>query len=323
MLTAVEKGDSGRRKKRLAEDNRLSPATIAKRVSVAKQVFHAAVEWDWIVKNPFIKLRTGSQANPKRACYVPLATILDVLHACPSMEWKLIVALSRLAGLRCPSEIRGLTWDNINWEKGRLTVLARKMEHHGGDHAVRFVPLCPELRAIFAEAFEPGATLIVPMATPKKVNLRTHLLRIIKKAGHKPWPKLFQNLRASREADWVDERYPLHVTAKWMGHSPKVAAQHYLMAREHHFEAVVRGDTAIPTATPGAFEAAANRGADCSSLAVQNCVQLVPAPGGMEPHETTEPAAAQGVAAGSSDVCPVSKTGLMAGTGFEPVTSRL
>jgi integrase len=144
VLTAVEKGDSGRRKKRLAEDNRLSPATIAKRVSVAKQVFHAAVEWDWVVKNPFVKLRTGSQANPKRACYVPLATILDVLHACPSMEWKLIVALSRLAGLRCPSEIRGLTWDNINWEKGRLTVLARKMEHHGGDHAVRFVPLCPE-----------------------------------------------------------------------------------------------------------------------------------------------------------------------------------
>ena len=35
------------------------------------------------------------------------------------------------------------------------------------------------------------------------------------------------------------ERYPPHAVAKWLGHSPKVAAEHYLMSREHHFEDVV------------------------------------------------------------------------------------
>lgn len=42
----------------------------------------------------------------------------------------------------------------MNWEKGRLTVLAKKTEHHGGDHAVRVVTICPQLRAILAEPFE-------------------------------------------------------------------------------------------------------------------------------------------------------------------------
>lgn len=85
---------------------------------------------------------------------------------------------------------------------------------------------------------EPGATLIVPIASRTGVNLRTQLERIITKAGHKPWPRPLQNLRASCATDWV-ERYPSHVVAKWLGHSPKVAAQHHLVSRDHHFEDVV------------------------------------------------------------------------------------
>lgn len=57
-----------------------------------------------------------------------------------------------------------------------------------------------ERRTVLADAFEqaePGATLIVPMAARKTVNLRTHLEKIITKAGHEPWPQLLQNLRAS------------------------------------------------------------------------------------------------------------------------------
>jgi integrase len=126
--------------------------------------------------------RPGSQANPARARYIPLTTIRDVLDACPSIEWKLVVGLARLAGLRCPTEIGELTWADVNWEKGRLMVRAKKTEHHGADHAVRVVPICPELRILLTDAFEqaePGARLIVPMASRMGVNLRTHLERII------------------------------------------------------------------------------------------------------------------------------------------------
>jgi hypothetical protein len=112
------------------------------------------------------------------------------------------------------------------------------------------VPICPELRALLAEAFEraePGATSIVPMASRPGVNLRTYLERIIGNAGHSLWPRLLQNLRASCATDWVG-KYPSHVVAKWLGQSPKVAAQHYLMSRDHHFEDVVGGGEASPRA---------------------------------------------------------------------------
>jgi len=296
------------------------------RISVAKQVFRCAVRWGWLKKSPFDGLRAGSQANPARARYIPLATICDVLDACPSVDWRLLVALARLAGLRCPSEIGALTWADVNWEKGRLTVLAKKTEHHGGDHAVRVVPICPELRAILADAFEqaePGATLVVPMAARKTVNLRTYLEKIIAKAGHEPWPRLLQNLRASCETDWV-EKYPSHVVAKWLGHSPKIAAQHYLMSREHHFDDVVAGGGAAEPSVAGAGQAVPSScSADCSAPATQNATQQASALGSAEPHKTTEPAATIQVAAGSSKRAPVTKTDRMAGTGFEPATSRL
>jgi len=312
------------------EDNRLAPPTVAKRVIVAKQGFGCAVRWGWLEKSPFGGLRPGSQSNPARARYIPLLTIRDVLDACPSIDWKLVVGLARLAGLRCPTEIGELTWADVNWEKGRLIVRAKKTEHHGGDHAVRVVPICPELRGLLVDAFEqaePGATLIVPMASRKGVNLRTQLERIIIKAGHEVWPRLLQNLRASCATDWV-ERYPSHVVAKWLGHSPKVAAEHYLMSRDHHFEDVVSGS--VGNALPGQQRGhvmgqgvAVVCDANCDAIATRIATPHASASDCTEPQETTEPAATIGVTAGSSGLAPVSETDKVAGTGFEPATSRL
>jgi integrase len=320
-----KKGSGRRKKKRTTDDNRLARATVSKRISLAKQVFRAAVRWGWLTKSPFEGLRPGPQSNPARARYIPLETIRDVLDACPSAEWRLLVGLARLGGLRCPSEIGAVTWADVNWEKGRLTVLAKKTEHHGGEHAVRIVPISPELRAILADAFdqaEAGATLIVPMAARKNVNVRTHLERIIAKAGHEPWPRLLQNLRASCETDWV-ERYPAHAVAKWLGHSPKVAAEHYLMSREHHFEDVVNGCPPQANRSVDGQGSPSECDAKCASIATRNATPQASASGSTEPHETPEPAATTRVSAGSSGITPVLETGLVGSTGFEPVTSTV
>ena len=41
-----KKGSGRRKKKRTTDDNRLARATVSKRISLAKQVFRAAVRWD-------------------------------------------------------------------------------------------------------------------------------------------------------------------------------------------------------------------------------------------------------------------------------------
>ncbi len=67
-------------------------------------------------------------------------------------------------------------------------------------------------------------------------NLRTQLTRIIEKAGLKPWPKLFQNLRATRATE-LAERFPGHVAAAWLGHSVQIAKTNYWQVTDDHFEA--------------------------------------------------------------------------------------
>ncbi len=137
------------------------------------------------------------------------------------------------------------------------------------------------------------------MASRPGVNLRNHVERIITKERHEEWPRLLQNLRASCATDWV-ERYPSHVVAKWLGHSPEVATQHYLMSRDHHFADVVNGAVKVPPATvaegPGGV-------ASCDAI----CDSADATQGSIEPHETTEPAVATRVTAGSSKVTPVAR----------------
>ncbi len=58
-------------------------------------------------------------------------------------------------------------------------------------------------------------------------NLRTQLLRIVRRAGVEPWERLFHNLRASRETELAKE-YPIHVVTAWLGNTPSIAMNHYL-----------------------------------------------------------------------------------------------
>ena len=218
-------------------DSGLAPATQAKRVFVAKAIFKRAIRWGLLARSPFDGLRAGSQTNPKRSVYVPRDITQRVLDACPDDQWRAIIALARFVGLRVPSEIVGLTWGDVDWDRGRLTIRSPKTERHA-DHAVRIAPLAPEVRGILLRLFEraqPGEELIVPRLQHASTNLRTHLHRIIERAGVTPWPRLFQNLRASCATDWV-ERFPAHTVAHWLGHSPMIAAQHYLQVRDQHFD---------------------------------------------------------------------------------------
>ncbi len=216
---------------------RLAVATVAKRVYVARAIFKKAVRWKLIATNPFEGVRAGSQSNPERSHYVSREAIDAILAACPDAEWRAIVGLSRFAGLRCPSEVVALRWGDVNWETRRLTVRSPKTAHHDG-HAMRGVPIATELRPILQDLFdqaEEGAEAVVPRLRDPRTNLRTHFQRIIARAGLKPWPRLFHNLRASCATDWV-ETVPNHTVARWLGHSPMIAATHYLQTRDAHFD---------------------------------------------------------------------------------------
>jgi len=129
-----------------------------------------------------------------------------------------------------------LTWADVNWEQGRILVHSPKTEHHEGGES-RLVPLFPELLPYLHEVFdeaEPGTEHVITRYRQPNSNLRTQLKRIIHKAGLKPWPRLFQNLRSTRETE-LTETFPLHVVTAWIGNSQLVARKHYLQVTDEHF----------------------------------------------------------------------------------------
>jgi hypothetical protein len=65
-------------------------------------------------------------ANPERLCFVSREESQKVLDACPDAEWRLLFALSRYGGLRCPSEHLALRWGDVDWERSRFTVRSPK-----------------------------------------------------------------------------------------------------------------------------------------------------------------------------------------------------
>jgi integrase len=258
-VRTIQPGDADDFKQSLVKRG-LAPATISKRLQVARSFFHAMRRRKLIDENPFDGVNAVASGIQDRQRFVTRDEIARVLKACPDHHWRAIVALARYGGLRTPSETLSLRWQDIDWDAGRIVVASPKTEHHAGK-ASRTIPLFPELRPILAEAFElapDGAVYVVDEKFRKaamgpggwaNANLRTTFEKIVRRAGVQVWSRLFHNLRASRETELV-ETYPVQVVTSWLGNSPRVAMRHYLMTTDEHFATAVGGDGRTPEPTP-------------------------------------------------------------------------
>lgn len=242
-LLDVTSGDADEFRLYLANDAELGEHTIRRRCGRAKQFFAAALKRRLITENPFADMkRCTVGANRDRDFFVTREMAQRVIDACPSAEWRLIFALSRFAGLRCPSEHAELKWSDIDWQRNRMVVRSPKTSHHDGKES-RIVPIFAELRPFLEDAFDPESVYVISRRNHSAVNLRTQFMRIIKRAGLKPWPKVFHNLRATRQTE-LAASYPIHVVCDWIGNSVKVATRHYLRTTEEEFDRATQTVTA-------------------------------------------------------------------------------
>lgn len=286
----------------------LAAATVARRCSLARTFFRGAVRRKLIDANPFEDIGGGSKANPERSRFIDKEAIYKVIDACPNAEWRLLVALSRFGGVRVPSEALTLSWRDIDWAANRMTVHSPKTEHHAGK-ATRVVPIFTELRPYLEDVFElrhaeknadsvkKGFDFVLPSLQReaaqrgdwRAVNLGTRFTKIVKRAGLTQWPRLWHNLRASRQTE-LTEQFPSHVVSAWLGNSERIAAQHYLQVLDSHFE-------------------------KASKSAVQDPVQFTAALARTAPLDCTANAKTLGF--------PRVFTKKVGDTGFEPVTSTV
>lgn len=197
----------------------LSRATVSRMICGARSMARRAGS------TAFDHLRPGPQTNPGRMRYVESEAVWSVVRVCRDPELRLVLALARWCGLRCPSEPAALCVSDVDLARGRLTVRSSKTG------AVRVVPIAPGVAPLLASfrPLGPGS------------HYRAQASRAVRRAGLEPWPRIFHNLRSSCAVDW-SERFPAHVVAGWMGHSLRVCERHYLHVRDANFRAAA-GDT--------------------------------------------------------------------------------
>ena len=211
----------------------LAENSIRKSIGIARQFFKSAVDSGVISDNPFVGQSVTVCPNPSRFYFVTPELSREILDACPNTRWRLIFSLCRFGGLRCPSEVLSLRWDDVDFENKRMKVHSPKTEHHTG-HSWREVPLFPELETALREAkavAPPDAVFCVEYRGNSK-NLRPQFQRILLRAGMEPWPKLFQNLRSTRETELIRLTKNIKAVSSWIGNSPDVALNHYAQVTE-------------------------------------------------------------------------------------------
>lgn len=235
LLRDISPGDADDWRQSMVNSG-LAKATISKAVKHAKQFANLAVRKGLAGSSPFQDLVAGGEKNKERQEFIDRERIDRVISFAPNDEWKLIIALSRYGGLRCPSETLSLRWEHIDWERNRFTVYENKT-------STRVVPIFPELRPYLENLFfnedRDESGFVITRYRGNNSNLRTQFLRIIARAGIPSWERLFHNLRASRETE-LSASFPMHVVCAWIGNSEQTAKDHYLKVTESDFESASR-----------------------------------------------------------------------------------
>ena len=146
--------------------------------------------------NPFADAVSAVGGNAARLCLVPAEWVEACIRVAPCEDWRIILALARYAGMRS-HECRIQRWEDIDLANSRMVVRSNKTP------PIRSCPIFPELMPHLLRAREmapAGAEFVQNRYTPD-ANLLTTLAKIVTKAGLVPWPKLMQNLRATRETE--------------------------------------------------------------------------------------------------------------------------
>jgi integrase len=236
--TAMARGDfSGGRA--------MAEVSVCHRCADAKTMFKRAVTDELLAFNPFDGLKVRPPKPDKDWHYVTIEQLDKLLAASPTVGWKMLIALCRLAGLR-RGEALELTWPAVDWQNRRLTVFATKTERQGGNK--RIIPIEPKLFGLLREAKDQAAEGERRICKVSRHCLWRNFTVIRKRAGLTAWEDAFQVMRRNAETDWA-QKYPQYAVSEWIGHDITVSAVHYLNVPEELFQkaAGLIGERAPPS----------------------------------------------------------------------------
>ena len=222
--------DVVRFKARLDAD--FSEATRAGILRAMARVYSWGKSLGYVSSNPFSQVPKGSFTNKKKETFVSRETYGRLIDGCDDAELRVLLAFYRIGGLRLGEALEA-RWEDVDWEGERFTVRSPKTERCGKDR--RLIPLFPELRQeLEALRQETGSKDFIVVKRRDRTGVYYAIKRLCASVGVQTWPRLVQNLRASRSNEIYREFNDV-AESEWIGHSHATARNHYLQLLDSDF----------------------------------------------------------------------------------------
>ena len=237
--------------------------SISKHIKITRNWFNYVWRKQWTRENPFDHIPYAAQVDRDRICHMTTDEATRVIEELTSNQQRLFFALGRYAGLRMPSEVAGLKWSHIVFDKSTLSIIKVKTK-------ARTMPLWPEVMKLAWEEFKEWQDsdrkdefVIYQHRVPHQdggTTISGHMVKQLKaayeRAGIKDFEKATQNLRTSCENDLRLILTEGQLT-EFMGHSTKVAQLHYRKTTAQEFKklADIKRDTPLVEVMEARIEA--------------------------------------------------------------------
>lgn len=223
---------------------RVAASSVQGEIKWLRGYFKQAVMRRVIEVNPFVGCTVEAPRKPQqdRRRVVDtevLSRIENWLHD-NQPDYYIYWSVVRWTGCR-KNEALLLEWSHIDFESSTMIMPAPKTARKGIPE--RKLPIFPELKPIlefaFAKQDKPNNGFVVRNILNLKdtdrskvnwsnKNAGPHMERLIIKAGESPWPKLFQNLRVTRENELLrDDEYRRDAIHAFIGHTSETFDANY------------------------------------------------------------------------------------------------
>lgn len=221
-------------------DERFAQASRANALITARTAFNWAVDIGILENNPLRGVAAGSKKNKAREYFITREVASVILDKFEKQSFRTLFVLYRWGGLRL-GEAFALRWRDVDFAEGRLHVPSPKTARAGKPERVipLFSPIRRELERERRQGDAAPDDCIIPHSEKKR--FRVALTRAVVDCGLEVWPRLIQNLRASR-ANEVYRRRGAVVEAAWIGHTEQTAREHYLAVTDEDFRDALAED---------------------------------------------------------------------------------
>lgn len=204
----------------------LSAKTVNNHLNVLMKCLHCAVDWGRLIVVPKASLL---KTTPPRFDFLSPEEAERLIEACHEPMWPEMVLVALHTGLRL-GELFGLEWQDVDFERGMLTVrrsIVRGVIGTPKNHKIRYIPLTQKVLTALHQKGK-GDGLVFPADTGKPLTQSiayNAIRRFCKKAGLRMigWHVL-RHTFASR---LTTESVPMTAIQQLMGHSSIVMTMRY------------------------------------------------------------------------------------------------